>query len=282
MRLICPNCAAQYEVPDDVIPAEGRDVQCSNCAQTWFQAAANSPDEEDAADSSLDEAFADPEDPADPETDNVAPAETAPRQRRLDPAVADILREEAELETRLRAQESSAFESQSEFALEEQPAAPAPPETEETRRAREAQQRMRRLRGLPDEDDDAPDEARDQDEPARGGRGAALFPDIEEINSSLRSTSDRESDDVAALTEQLEMAQAGKSFRYGFGVTVGTVAMAVLIYANAPAISSSLPVLAPTLDGYVTLVNDMRVGLDQWVQGALVRLDAMNAEAGAN
>lgn len=37
MRLICPNCSAQYEVDDSVIPAEGRDVQCSNCGQTWFQ-----------------------------------------------------------------------------------------------------------------------------------------------------------------------------------------------------------------------------------------------------
>ena len=37
MRLICPNFSAQYEVPADVIPAEGRDVQCSNCQETWFQ-----------------------------------------------------------------------------------------------------------------------------------------------------------------------------------------------------------------------------------------------------
>ena len=37
MRLICPNCSARYEVPADVIPAEGRDVQCSNCQETWFQ-----------------------------------------------------------------------------------------------------------------------------------------------------------------------------------------------------------------------------------------------------
>ena len=37
MRLICPNCEAQYEVPDDAIPPGGRDVQCSNCQQTWFQ-----------------------------------------------------------------------------------------------------------------------------------------------------------------------------------------------------------------------------------------------------
>lgn len=37
MRLTCPNCDAQYEVSDSVIPLHGRDVQCSNCGQTWFQ-----------------------------------------------------------------------------------------------------------------------------------------------------------------------------------------------------------------------------------------------------
>ena len=40
MRLICPNCDAEYEVDDDVIPPGGRDVQCSNCGHTWFQPAA--------------------------------------------------------------------------------------------------------------------------------------------------------------------------------------------------------------------------------------------------
>ncbi|CTQ48597.1 zinc-ribbon domain-containing protein [Jannaschia donghaensis] len=37
MRITCPNCNAQYEVGDDMIPSEGRDVQCSNCGTTWFQ-----------------------------------------------------------------------------------------------------------------------------------------------------------------------------------------------------------------------------------------------------
>ncbi|AJE48964.1 zinc-ribbon domain-containing protein [Celeribacter indicus] len=37
MRLICPNCGAQYEVDARVIPDAGRDVQCSNCGHTWFQ-----------------------------------------------------------------------------------------------------------------------------------------------------------------------------------------------------------------------------------------------------
>ncbi|QMU58730.1 MAG: hypothetical protein GKR98_11325 [Boseongicola sp.] len=37
MRLVCPNCSAQYEVDDGLIPDEGRDVQCSNCGNTWFE-----------------------------------------------------------------------------------------------------------------------------------------------------------------------------------------------------------------------------------------------------
>lgn len=37
MRLICPNCSAQYEVDGSMIPDDGRDVQCSNCGHTWFE-----------------------------------------------------------------------------------------------------------------------------------------------------------------------------------------------------------------------------------------------------
>lgn len=37
MRLVCPNCSAQYEVDAAVIPDEGRDVLCSNCGHAWFQ-----------------------------------------------------------------------------------------------------------------------------------------------------------------------------------------------------------------------------------------------------
>ena len=37
MRLTCPTCGARYDVDDGMIPAGGRDVQCSNCNATWFQ-----------------------------------------------------------------------------------------------------------------------------------------------------------------------------------------------------------------------------------------------------
>ena len=36
MRLICPNCDAEYEVPDGMVPAAGRHVQCTSCHTRWF------------------------------------------------------------------------------------------------------------------------------------------------------------------------------------------------------------------------------------------------------
>ena len=49
MRLTCPNCGARYEVDDALIPPEGRDVQCSDCATTWFQAGPRRPASEPPA-----------------------------------------------------------------------------------------------------------------------------------------------------------------------------------------------------------------------------------------
>lgn len=50
MRLTCPNCGAEYEVPEEVIPQNGRDVQCSNCGDTWFQPHPSQPPLETAED----------------------------------------------------------------------------------------------------------------------------------------------------------------------------------------------------------------------------------------
>ncbi|OIQ31153.1 MAG: hypothetical protein BM562_08810 [Alphaproteobacteria bacterium MedPE-SWcel] len=71
MRLICPNCGAQYEVPEDVIPDEGRDVQCSNCGDTWFQSSARM---------LAQEALATPEDLVDAQDDTALPPQPEPPQ----------------------------------------------------------------------------------------------------------------------------------------------------------------------------------------------------------
>jgi predicted Zn finger-like uncharacterized protein len=48
MRLSCPNCDAEYEVPDGMVPAAGRHVQCTACHTRWFArgTAAEQPSEE--------------------------------------------------------------------------------------------------------------------------------------------------------------------------------------------------------------------------------------------
>lgn len=103
MRLTCPKCGAQYEVPDEVIPTEGRDVQCSACGTTWFHAHPDHPSvaQADAPAAEIAAAAEDTDD--EPGADN-DPLETPPR-RELDPEVAEILRSEADRESRLRAAE---------------------------------------------------------------------------------------------------------------------------------------------------------------------------------
>ena len=96
MRIICPNCDAQYEVPDDAIPDEGRDVQCSNCGMTWMETPATAKGTGPALVAQND-AFDEVDEPAE------APAQM-PRKE-IDPEVADILRQEAAREQHAREME---------------------------------------------------------------------------------------------------------------------------------------------------------------------------------
>jgi predicted Zn finger-like uncharacterized protein len=36
MRLSCPNCGVEYEVPEALVPEAGRHVQCTACHTRWF------------------------------------------------------------------------------------------------------------------------------------------------------------------------------------------------------------------------------------------------------
>ncbi|MCU0803246.1 MAG: zinc-ribbon domain-containing protein [Rhodobacteraceae bacterium] len=150
MRLICPNCDAQYEVADNAIPLAGRDVQCSNCGHAWFQLPPEVEAERAAEAALFDAPEADPappplpQSPAAPETvagaDPVAadrtviapipappplppsaPAETPatnPAQRRIDDSVLAVLREEAEREMIARRLDAQALETQEELGID--------------------------------------------------------------------------------------------------------------------------------------------------------------------
>ncbi|UWQ17883.1 zinc-ribbon domain-containing protein [Jannaschia sp. M317] len=120
MRLICPNCSAQYEVAVDMIPADGRDVQCSNCGTTWFQPPRGA------------EPVADPIEEIDeddtPEEEVAAAPAAAPRRPLADQETLDILRQERAHEARRRAIERRR-KSAGETSEEEQ--APPAPEPED-------------------------------------------------------------------------------------------------------------------------------------------------------
>lgn len=239
MRLTCPNCSARYEVDDSLVPPEGRDVQCSNCATTWFQPGNRARMEEPAG----------------------APAGAAPR-RDLDPALRDILREEREREEQLR-RAAAPVEEQEEMALD----SPPPPVTRAT-------------------DTDVLDEEEDEDTIAiremvaadagrQDRRGAReMFPDIEEINSTLRATTDRSSGDrgTSDIDSMDVRPRRRRGFRAGFMLMLLIAAVAVCAYAFQPEIVAALPQAEPFLTPYVEQVDQLRLQLDDLVQSLASQL----------
>jgi predicted Zn finger-like uncharacterized protein len=282
MRLVCPNCGAQYEVDDALIPAGGRDVQCSNCGHSWFQSAAGAPEEaaeeaaapeesfeeaeyeeEAAREEEEPEAAAEPEEEPEPweepepeeeaepepepwEEPEAEPEQQLPGPRRqvLDESLAEVLREEAERERRAREAEATAstWEEQVELGLDEAAPAPGAPRPA-------PEEHVARLRGIePEYPETGPGSRRD------------LLPDIEEINHTLRSTSERKS--AEAKTERAEPAPRRGGFGLGFSLVIILAAWAALSYVFAPQIAERLPQLGPALDGYVATVDRMRIGLE--------------------
>lgn len=283
MRLSCPNCDAQYEVPDEVMPTSGRDVQCSNCGQTWFQHHPDHmPQDEDAILAETD--TPDPDEEVSPPPPPPPPAKPVPERRQLDPAVADILRQEAEAEYAARRKEASApLESQPDLGLEstdDEPQDYRSAERDDTedaanRRAMEAKRRMARMRGEPD-----PATERTANAAAAASR-RELLPDIEEINSTLRS-------DKGRGRARLEMdpdadapapKKARRSFRSGFVLALLIFAVLALIYVFAPQIAQNVPQADPYLSSYVAWVDQMRMALDTQIKTLLTWLDSMAAQS---
>jgi len=267
MRLTCPNCGAQYEVPDDVIPATGRDVQCSNCGDTWFQYHADHMPVSEEAEPETWEAEADVPDQT-PARD-VQPEETpAPTRRELEPDVRDVLRQEAERESKARTADSQGLEIQPDLGLDDV-------DDEASRRSREAQARMARLRGLPEE---GPDDIHAGIDPTSR---RDLLPDIEEINSSLRSGDGGDADAMieGGYHDELPSGRGG-GFRRGFMLIVLLSVILVLIYVFAPQIGTKVPALADGLSAYVDAVNSGRLWLDGQVKELMLWLDSMSSGQG--
>jgi predicted Zn finger-like uncharacterized protein len=337
MRLVCPNCEAKYEVPDDAIPDTGRDVQCANCGHAWFQmrpraAGVSAPDpvpevaaQPEAAPEVVDvdpdktrppkdfvsesaiEApapatspdIADPEpvasdvtpasDPAHKDAEPLAvahedtvtlteasdaglpvaaevvedipePTEPAveaatgevpdegaspaaqPVPYAVDDSVLAILREEAEREANARRGETVPIETQTDLGVDAAVAST-----------------LAAAAGV--DADGKPSARRD------------LFPDVEEINSTLRPSEHQ--DELADASDQMPVAPEGRrGFRSGF-LTVMTIAiLGAAVYVAAPMLRSAVPSLASPLDGYVAFVDGFRLQLDGLMRSATASLNA--------
>ncbi|TCO71164.1 zinc-ribbon domain-containing protein [Rhodovulum euryhalinum] len=265
MRLICPNCEAQYEVDDAVIPDEGRDVQCSNCGQTWFQLPAGSgaPAATGTEAAGADAPAIEPEDvgwheetaaapgsdtKAEPEEDEAPAPEAAsaagPR-RTLDASVLSILKEEAEREQRARQEEAAieTFSSQPDLGLDNAPAERPAPTPE-------------------------PGPARPVAAPAPSAEPRRdLLPDIEEINSTLKASSDRGADSIVTAEDQ--KAEERSAFRKGFGLVVLAAVLALAAYLLAPTIAGLDPALDGPMTAYVGAIDAARVWINTAVSQAV-------------
>ncbi len=274
MRLVCPNCGAQYEIETSLIPEAGRDVQCSACAHQWFQrrdgtiapatarkAPKPAPERVPGTVRAAHEPQGAPP-PAAPEAEPAAaeaPAATPPPPR-PEPArglhedVLSVLREEARREVRARrsAEATAAVETQPDLNLAPEPqaqpaeAAPARPPTVS---------RSPQLR-------------------------TDLLPDIEAINATLRAVSEREAEARAAADLRTRRRRRRRGFGTGFGLAAAVSAVAVSTYLFAPDLGDAVPEARPYLQAYVELVNEARSGLDAAMGRSAAGLDRLISQIG--
>jgi predicted Zn finger-like uncharacterized protein len=311
MRLICPNCGAQYEVDAKVIPESGRDVQCSNCGHTWFQQSTDvdsdladelgfevagndaTPDSPDVQmpDAPLTDTPADTQemsentaqDPepvarvmAAPQTeedvdehDTASEAPRVPVQRSaVSDSVRDILRAEVEYDQNIRAPEPVSLETQPDLGLGD--ATPKDPKG--------LRDRMARLRGL----SSTSASSNDVPPPNQAAKRRDLLPDIEEINSTLSASSER-NDDGTIQDDDTRKERARKTgFRSTFLISILLVVLLVLLYTFAPTLAQKFPALQAILDGFVSGANGFRTWLDTVMTSTSARLNSLLGQLNGN
>lgn len=232
MRLICPNCDAQYDIADDVIPEGGRDVQCSSCAHTWFQTDKPKVPGRDAGQAAA----------------SATPQPEMPKRKPLETSIADILREEAARE-------------------HEVPAAKAEkPEGAARSGSDQADETRKRIAQMTDSDGKSRAAiAAAATGAVAGNANLRTVPGIDEINATLRARA--EASDTSGLTEdEKQEVVKRRGFRRGFFVVLLLIAILIAPYFFADQIVASLPQLQDVMASYVAAVDQLRVWLDAQVQ----------------
>ncbi len=111
----------------------------------------------------------------------------------------------------------------------------------------------------------APDPAEPVARPRRD-----LLPDIEAINSSLRSNGKRPTETAAPQAPAL---RSRAPFRTGFFLMISLALFLALAYAMAPRIAAEIPGAEPALRRYVTAVDEARLAFDRLLRTAAERLE---------
>lgn len=241
MRLLCPNCDAEYEVDASVIPDNGRDVQCSNCGHAWFQLPPEIAAELEAEDALYDA-------PPVPVIEAAPPPVAEPQRRGIDESVLAVLREEADREASARKGDApQGLETQTEMGLAPQIGSVA--------------QRIARMKGVEPPAPPPP--------PARVQTRREMLPEIEEINSSLRASSEKRTGDAAAVAATMAATKAGGGFRSGFVLMLVLAVVMVALYIMAPRIAQQIPGAAGAMQAYVAAVDQLRLMLDGLMRSAI-------------
>ncbi len=309
MRLICPNCGAQYEVDGSVIPADGRDVQCSNCGHTWFQRQPREEAEADLSQAGAAPAVAPARPQPPPATGGTPPP--GPQAPATQAATGETGREKTPVDAMEPPGSAPGPDTgpmpAGEAPTEDAPVAPSRPAARQStlddgvasilreEAEREAQVRAARSGGLETQPDlgldrsgndttheraaqtHAPDDQAAGDGAGEGGAGEVtenrrrdLLPDIEEINSTLAATSDSAGSGTATADEA---RQTG--FRRGVMVAFLLFATMALVYVFAPKIADLVPYSAAALSAYVDWINSLREGLDSVMLKAVDKLTGL-------
>ena len=311
MRLVCPNCDAQYEVDDAAIPEAGRDVQCSNCGHAWFQRHPEVVADEEFEDeiflsddevpppapvvaapptpAVVPEPEPEPEEPAPvaaaepmvevvqdeddgPEPPPAAMQDAPARKPALDESLMAVLREEAEREAAVRRVEEpqQRIETQTDLGLTSAPPTPPVPASVLAARERFADLSVDRVEADEDEGEIV----------TRPTSRRELLPDIEEINSTLRASSEPRGEGEHLPLPPVMVVDGRRGFRSGFTLMLLIAAGLWLAYVMAPRIATQIPASAAAMDAYVSAVNKARVSVDAALQSASKSIRSLSGQDG--
>ncbi len=255
MRLSCPNCHARYAVSASMIPAAGREVECSACGHVWFFVPAESQGTAEAAPAQDAPPAVETEPDAAPD-DIDADAPIPPAHERMDPSALGVLREEAARETSARAAERDGAEPPETAAAPGGDGAAITPGPAQPR---------------------APYLAT----PQPSGGGDAPRPDRSTAETSLRrQVRERAAAEAATPPAAPRRDAGGRGFATGLGLVIALGALGALLYAGSDEIAAAWPPAEAALGAYVEAVDQARLWLAARADDSAAALTELIARLG--